>query len=93
MCYHLVISTGQQVFEFLSYFILYCVLYVDRFYIALFSALLQTHRTLAACDSKRVTSFLQHTLNIHPSGVVAVVWFLSVGWLKIKRSPISKLKI
>ena len=53
--------------EFLSYFILYCVLYVDHFYIALFSALQQTHRTLAACDSKRMTSFLLHTLNIRPS--------------------------
>ena len=40
---------------------------IDCFNIALFSALL-------SCDSESVTSFLQHTLNIHLSGVVAVLF-------------------
>ena len=47
---------------------------VDHFYPALFSALKQTHCALVGCHSKRVTSFSQRLLNIHPSGVVTVLF-------------------
>ena len=51
---------------------------VDCSYIALFSALEQTHCTLVTCDSKCMTRFLQCALNIHPSGVVAKLFVLNL---------------
>ena len=46
---------------------------VDCFYISLFSALEQTHCALVACDSKRVTRFLQRALNIHQNCVLTAL--------------------
>ena len=46
----------------------------DRFYVALFPALEQTHCVLVARDAKWMASFLQRGLNILPGGVAVVVF-------------------
>ena len=56
------------------FFICSVIVVVDRFCIALFSTLKQTHCAYVACDSNQVTSFLQRTLNIHPRGVLTALF-------------------
>ena len=54
---------------------------IDRGYIALFSALEQTHCALVACDSEWVTvAFHSEFSNIHPNGVsTALFGFYMAG--------------
>ena len=50
------------------------IIIIDRFYIALFSALEQTHFAHVACDSEGVTvSFYSALFIIHRSGVLAAL--------------------
>ena len=50
------------------------IVVVDRFCIAVFSTLEQTHCAYVRCDSKWVTSFLRCTLNIHPRDVLTALF-------------------
>ena len=53
---------------------------VDRFSVALFSTLQQTHCALASCDCRWVTGFLKHVFEYPPKWCTySAVWLLH-GW-------------
>ena len=54
------------------------VVVVDRFYITLFSALMQTHCAHVASDSECMTGFLQRVFEYSPKrSTYSVVWVVT----------------